>query len=361
MIDLSAVAELVVRQHRAAPSAVVAAARRTPAGWAMGLGAAGAADVDTPFDLASVTKPFTALTLARLERAGILARTDALGAALPELADTRSGTVPLDLFASHRSGLDAHRQLYAPLLRGERVDRAAALREAADARRPGCEGAPPAEGFPPVYSDMGYLLLGEAMARSGGADLDALVDREVVSPLGLQVGSARWWRQRTPDFDARVAITEDVAWRGGVIRGRTHDENAWALADDASAGHAGLFGDALSVARFGAAVVDALGDRAPGWLGAGDLAPVLRPRPGGSYVAGFDRRSGDAPSSGARFGPGTFGHLGFTGTSLWIDPDAELVGVMLTNRVHPTRASDAIRRARPAAYDAMAEAMLAGG
>jgi CubicO group peptidase (beta-lactamase class C family) len=62
--------------------------------------------------------------------------------------------------------------------------------------------------------------------------------------------------------------------------------------------------------------------------------------------------------SGSRFGPRTFGHLGFTGTSLWIDPDAELVGVLLTNRVHPTRAGDAIRRARPAVYDALAAAMF---
>jgi CubicO group peptidase (beta-lactamase class C family) len=358
VIDLSAVAELVVGAHAAARSAVVAAARRTPAGWVRGLGAAGAAEGDTPFDLASITKPLTALTLARLERAGALSRAETLGQALPELAETRSGEVPLDLLAAHRAGLDAHRPLYAPLVRGARVDRGAALREAANARREECAGPPPPEGFPPIYSDLGYLLLGEAMARRAGADLDTLVEREVVTPLGLRIGSARWWRRHAPGFDARVAVTEDVDWRGGVIRGQTHDENAWAIAGDASAGHAGLFGDALSVARFGSAVLDALADRSPSWLGSADLEPVLRPRPGGSYVAGFDRRSGEAPSSGTRFGARTFGHLGFTGTSLWLDPDAELVGVLLTNRVHPTRASDAIRRARPAAYDALAAAML---
>jgi CubicO group peptidase (beta-lactamase class C family) len=358
VIDLSVVAEAVVRQHVAAQSAVVAAARHTPDGWSLGVGAAGAADADTPFDLASLTKPLTALALARLERAGVLSRGEALGEVVPELADTRSGGVPLDLLAAHRAGLDAHRQLYAPMLRGERVDRAAALREAANARREDCTGSPPADGFPPLYSDLGYLLLGEAMARRAGADLDAVVEREVVTPLGLRIGSARWWRRHAPDFDARVAVTEDVDWRGGVIRGQTHDENAWALAGDASAGHAGLFGDAVSVVRFGCAVLDALADRAPGWLGSADLGPVLRPRPGGTYVAGFDRRSGDAPSSGARFGARTFGHLGFTGTSVWLDPDAQLVGVLLTNRVHPTRGSDAIRRARPATYDLLAAAML---
>jgi CubicO group peptidase (beta-lactamase class C family) len=77
------------------------------------------------------------------------------------------------------------------------------------------------------------------------------------------------------------------------------------------------------------------------------------PRAGGSLRAGFDGRSGDSPSSGARLGPRTVGHLGFTGTSLWIDPESGFVGVLLTNRVHPTREHTAIRAARPWAYDAM--------
>jgi CubicO group peptidase (beta-lactamase class C family) len=355
--DLNHVADIVVTRMAAAPAAVAAAAARSGARWELGLGAAGGATTDTPFDLASLTKPLTALTLARLERAKVLSRTELLGALLGELSATRSASIPLDLLAAHRAGLDAHRELFAPMVQGGRIDRAAALLEAADARRADCAGEPSAEGFPSVYSDLGYLLLGEAMSRRTGLDLDRLVEREVVAPLGLRIGSARWWRSAHPQLFAEVAPTEEVAWRGGLIRGITHDENAWAMAADASAGHAGLFGDAISVARLGAAVLDALADRAPDWLGAADLEPVLRPRPGGSYVAGFDRRTAVNPSSGSRFGPRTFGHLGFTGTSLWIDPDAELVGVLLTNRVHPTRATDVIKRARPAAYDALFEAM----
>src|SRR6185295_3526939 len=131
----------------------------------------------------------------------------------------------------------------APLVEGGTVDRAAALLTAADARREGCEGDPPEEGFAPVYSDLGYLLLGAAVAERAGADLDAVVAREVIAPLGLAIGSARQLRARAPNagWDARVAPTEIVAWRGGTIRGAVHDENAWALAGDASAGHAGLF------------------------------------------------------------------------------------------------------------------------
>ena len=367
-IDLTAAAALVVEAFEAAPCAVVAAAVRRDGAWRFGAGAAGRlwrdgaappASAATIFDLASVTKPVTALALARLDRAGALGRGEALADALPALASTRSARAPLDLLSAHRAGLAAHRDLFAPLLEGRAVDPAATLVTSADARRDECAGDPPAEGFAPLYSDLGYLLLGAAIAARGGDDLDRVLDREVLAPLGLGLGSARALRARG-GFDDRVAPTELAPFRGGVVRGAVHDENAWAVSGDAASGHAGLFGDARSVAMLGAAIVDALAGRRDAWLSPEELAPLVRARPGGSLLAGFDRRSGDAPSSGRRFGPSTFGHLGFTGTSLWIDPDAELVGVLLTNRVHPTRDHLAIRRARPAAYDAIAEAMLGG-
>lgn len=361
MIDLSAIAALAVETHRATPCAVVAAASRAR----RGIGAAGrltfaddapAADAGTLFDLASLTKPVTALALARLQRRGLLERAEPLAEVLPLLAGTRSARVPLDLLAAHRSGLDGHRPIYAPLVEGRAVDPAEAQLTAAGARRPECLGEPPAEGFPPVYSDLGYLLLGASIAARGGADLDAVLAREVIDPLGLHLGSARRLRAADPGFDARVAPTEQVPWRG-LTRGAVHDENAWAIGGDACCGHAGLFGDARSILDLGLALLDVLKGRRDAWLSAAELAPALRDRPGGSLLAGFDRRSGAAPSSGSRFGARTFGHLGFTGTAVWIDPDAELVGVLLTNRVHPTREGEAIKRARPAVYDALWDAM----
>jgi CubicO group peptidase (beta-lactamase class C family) len=365
-LDLSAIAKIAVEDHRAAPCAVVAAASRAGGVVRRGIGAAGrlwfAADapraaVDTIFDLASVTKPVTALTMARLERAGRLRREETLGAVLPALAATRSGDVPIDLLAAHRAGLDGHRPIYAPLVGGGSVDPADALVIAADARRPDCVGDPPPEGFPPVYSDLGYLLVGACVAARGGDALDAVMAREVIDPLGLDIASARQFRAKNVAFDDRVAPTEVVPWRGGTVRGAVHDENAWAIGGDAACGHAGLFGDARSVLDLGLAVLDTLTGRRADWLRASDLAPLVRDRPGGSLLAGFDRKSGATPSAGSRFGPRTFGHLGFTGTSLWIDPDAEIVGVLLTNRVHPTRDTDAIRRARPAVYDAVWDAL----
>ncbi len=345
-----------------APAAAIGAAvRRSDTGdWSRQVVAAGrlgagpgepAASVDTPFDLASVTKPVTALVFARLVRAGRLAWDTPLGALVEEARGTPSERVALEMLLAHRAGLGAHEPLFAPLLTGDAVDPRAALTQAARARRVGCEGAPP---FAPVYSDLGYLLLGEALARCEGLALDLLVAREVAAPLGLDLGSARQWEARAPAFVARAAATEEVAFRGGVVRGRVHDENAWALVGDACAGHAGLFGTVGSVLDLGVAVADALADRRPGWLGAADVEPLVRVRPGGTLRAGFDGKSEGASSAGARFGPRSIGHLGFTGTSLWLDPERDRVGVLLTNRVHPTRASAAIREARPRVYDAIA-------
>lgn len=365
-LDLSQVAAVAVRDFDACPCAVVTAATRRGEIFRAGAGAFGrlwyadgapAVTIGTPFDLASVTKPFTALTLARLERRGVLSRHEPLADVLPHLGNTVSAHLPLDLFASHRAGLDGHRPLYAPLLEGRPVDRLEALHVAASARRAEVSGAAPDEGFPPVYSDLGYLLLGEAIAVRSGAPLEAVIEREVVEPLGLRIGSADRLAQLDPSFDATVAPTEDVAWRGGVVRGRVHDENAWAIGGRAACGHAGLFGDARSVLQLGTGILQALAGERGDWLAPAELEPLIRVRPGGSLRAGFDGRTGDKPSSGARFGPRTFGHLGFTGTSLWIDPEAQRACVLLTNRVHPTRAKDAIRRARPAVYDRLVEAL----
>lgn len=374
-VDLSAVA--AVAAPHAAPAAVVAAIRRGTR-EREGLGVAGrlrrdegsaAASPRTLFDLASVTKPVTALLFARLVKRGLVQRDEALADLLPSLAATRSARTSLDLLSAHRAGLDGHRPLYAPLVEGRPVDREASLVVAADARREGCDGDPPLQGFPPVYSDLGYLLLGEALAARGGAPLDALVEAEVIAPLAAlygrdelrSIGSARQIRARDPGYVDRVAPTEVVPFRGGEVRGAVHDENAWALVGDASAGHAGLFGEAMGVALLGLAILDALAGDIPSFLGPEDMEPLVRDREGGSLLAGFDRKSGEAPMAGVRFGPRTFGHLGFTGTSLWMDPDQKLTGVLLTNRVHPTRAAIEIRAARPKVYDAIAEAMMEAG
>lgn len=392
-VDLNFVARGVVEGDPAAgvppsaPCAVVGAAVLTETAiapglplrhvWSFGWGAAGSLWTHPPagasgtapraaahniFDLASVSKPVTALTLARLQREGVMHRDQPLGEVLPEAAGTASAGVSLDLLLSHRAGLEAHIEFFVKEAGATQPQREVTLARAAAARRADCTGSPPPDGFPVVYSDLGYILAGAAMEHRTGRALDDLVEEHVTRPLGLTLGSIRKLRAKEPAFDQRVVPTENVPWRGGVVRGVVHDENAWVLADRGSAGHAGLFGDVWSVVRLGTSILDAWRGRKDKWLSRDDLEPLLRERPGGSHRAGFDGRAaedGTTPSSGAHFGPESFGHLGFTGTSVWMDPAQALVGVLLTNRVHPSRDHIAIRQARPRAYDALHRAMVA--
>ena len=326
-----------------APACSAGCARFSGA-WRVELGGGGAF-----FDLASVTKPMTAVAIAR---AGIDRRRP-LGELLPEVARTASAAVPLELFLAHRAGLEAHRDLHAPLLRGEPMDLTRALRAAAEARRGDALGPAPADGFAPLYSDLGYVLAGAALARAVGArDAGEAIARLVLDPLGLATRAGTIRELAGHGVRGPFEPTEDAAWRGGRIEGAVHDENAWALTGTGGSGHAGIFATVDAVVTFGAAVLDALVGRG-GALADADLAWTVRERPGGTLRAGFDGKSAGESSAGERTGRRAFGHLGFTGTSLWIDPDADIVIALLTNRVCPTRDHVAIRGARPWAHDAL--------
>jgi CubicO group peptidase (beta-lactamase class C family) len=316
-----------------APNGAAGCAVRLPGGarWARATGG----EVDTIFDLASVSKPMTAVAVAR---SGI-DRAAPIGTLLPEVQGTTSAKVPLELLLAHRAGLAAHAQLWAPLLRGEAVDPVAALVEAAQLRH-----APPDADA--LYSDLGYILAGAALARHCGTrDAGDAIARLVVEPMGL-AGSLGTAAQLGDAMD-RAAPTELAPWRGGVVRGEVHDENAWALTGKGGSGHAGMFGTIDAVLTFGATFLD--------WLDADPhaYAWLVRERAGGTLRAGFDGKSAEGSSAGSRMSARAFGHLGFTGTSLWIDPDAKVVVSLLTNRVHPTRDNQAIRAARPPAHDAL--------
>ena len=349
----------------AARVAPAASAGRIGLGSAPEVGAAGTLPCGGPvtpstlFDLASVSKPVLACTLARLVERGVVALETPLASVLPEVTGTSSAELPLELLLSHRAGLDGHRPLFAPVLVSRRpFERRAALRQAASARRPECAGPAPKDGFPPLYSDLGYVLLGACIEALTAQALDHVIWQEVSAPLSLELGSARQLMARRPSFAREVAPTEVVRARGGCVRGAVHDENAWALAGHGCAGHAGVFGSVRDVLGFGQALLSAYAGRSS-WLSQRTLSRLVEPRPGGSLRAGFDGKSSQASSAGASAGPLTFGHLGFTGTSLWCDPTAEIATVLLTNRVHPTRegpSASAIRAARPVLHELLFQA-----
>jgi CubicO group peptidase (beta-lactamase class C family) len=363
MVWLSSLKRLATElvEKGVAPAVVVVAALRDAGQWRSEAGAAGRLSAarnvcsttpDTWFDLASITKPVTALAAARLARAGKIGLGAKLREFLPEVASAPAANATLEQLLAHRAGLEAHRRFYRHLMDGKTVDRRAALLEAASSRRaaPGPDGT-----FDPIYSDLGYLLLGEALRRAAGRPLDDVLDSEVIAPLRLAMGSARRLRARDANFDRAVAPTEMAPWRGGIVRGFVHDENAWCWSGEGASGHAGLFGTARAVAQLGEAVVDALHGRLDSFLTRDEIGSLVKPRPGGTMRAGFDGKSPQGSSAGTRFGPSTVGHLGFTGTSLWCDVDREWVGVLLSNRVCPSRDNDLIRSLRPFAYDRIAE------
>ncbi len=356
---LAEIARKFVIAPQVAPAAVVAVGFRSAGArdFAFAEGAAfrneNAASCEAFFDLASITKSFTACTVARLVRRGRLSFDTPLQDLLPEASGSATGSASLWQLLAHRAGLEAHRTLFAPLLAGLPFDHRRAISEAIHGRRAECVGSAPTHGHPPLYSDLGFALVGLAIERLEGLPLDELVEREVCAPLSLDVGSARRLRRRRIGFASRCLPSETVPFRGGEVRGAVHDENAWALSGHGLSGHAGLFGTALSVARFGAALLTAESGRSQAWLDKESIEPLLAARAGGTLRAGFDGKSADQSSAGTLAGVRSFGHLGFTGTSLWCDPDAERVLVLLTNRVCPTRNNPRIRAARPLVNDAL--------
>jgi CubicO group peptidase (beta-lactamase class C family) len=347
-----------VRLAGVARDVALGAARYCNGRWLLGLGASSshlrsAEQTELIFDLASVSKPFVAIAFARLVDRKLMKPDTVLSELVWESVGTPSADVTLEALLSHRAGLDAHRALYAPVVARRAMRRSDAISMAARARRPECRANLPVSGFPPLYSDLGYLLAGEALARASGIELDELVLREVSEPLGISAGSARQLLKGGVRFRTRVTPTEYVAFRGGVVRGSVHDENAWALAGHGLAGHAGLFGTVEDVLRFGMALIDALSGRRAAWLSRAAMERLLAPRPGGTLRLGFDSKSASDSAAGASASERTFGHLGFTGTSIWCDPMAEAVTVLLTNRVCPSRANLAIRKARPKIHEAL--------
>jgi len=307
--------------------------------------AAGRADVETVYDVASLTKLFTATV------AGILwARGDL------DLAEPAVGGATVEDLLRHRSGLAAWHPFYERIrdeagAGGPVPGTPAAAERLVQLVRQHPATAPP--GRVQVYSDLGFILLGDRLARLARLPLDTVVAREVCGPFGLKHTGFR--PGRSGRGDPRCAPTEDCPWRGEVLRGEVHDDNAWVMGG--VAGHAGIFSTAADIGRF-----------AEAWLAArrgagGPLAPAVverfwrLPEPPATYALGWDTPTPGASSAGCRFSRHSFGHLGFTGTSVWVDAERGWVVVLLTNRVHPRRDNDRIRAFRPAFHDAVALAI----
>jgi len=305
----------------------------------------------TLFDLASVTKAVATTTMAMiLYERGMLELEAPVSGMVPEFlaGDARRRAVPLRMLLAHSSGLPAYEKLFLKARsRDELLHAAFTTALTAD------------PGTRVEYSDIGFIILGFALERIAGEPLDTFCRREVLGPLGMSnttFNPPRDLRTKIPptaderEGDAS-ATNPRSTFRNRIVQGEVQDENAFVLGG--VAGHAGLFSTAEDVARFAHVM-----------LSGG--SPILRPgtialftrresTPGGtSRALGWDTPS--APSqSGTHFGPRSYGHLGYTGTSLWIDPDQQLSITLLTNRTWPDCSNQAIKQVRPKIHDAVME------
>lgn len=339
--------------HKAFPGAAVAVSHGRALIASQGFGHftydAGSPEVlpETVFDLASVTKVISTAVMAMLlyQRGGLRLETP-IAAILPDFvslappdqkAERKSVTVRMLL--AHSSGLPAYVKLFETAgTRGELIRAALSTPLVAT---PGSKAN---------YSDIGFILLGEALSRLAGLPLDVVARQEIFIPLGISrtcFNPPTGWKSVIPPTEV------DRTFRHVVIQGEVNDENAWVMGG--IGGHAGLFAPALDVARFAECI-----------LRGG--SPILQPPTielftrreaspiGTSRALGWDTPSHPS-SSGTHFSPRSIGHLGYTGTSLWIDPDRQLSVTLLTNRTWPDRTSNAIRQVRPLIHDAIVKAL----
>lgn len=300
---------------------------------------------DCLFDLASITKLFTTTALLALFDGRRFALDDPIASAMPEFArsDARRAQVSYRHLLAHTSGLPAHANYR------EESGTAAILARICATPLVSSPGADV------LYSDLGFIIAGALVERLLGAPLDQALHELVASPLRLSDVCFR----PGPQLLRQVVCTENDPRRKRLLRGEVHDENARAMAG--VAGHAGLFGTAAAVA-----------DLAEMYRRDGTAPEPVLMRPTARAATrlqadGAERRGlgwalhSPGSSCGELFSPDAYGHTGYTGTSVWVDPPRALTIVLLTNRVHLSRDPEPIRQFRIAMHDAIVRDLERGG
>ena len=344
----AAVEQAIARKEL--PGAVVLAARRGRVVWRKSYGsravepAREAMTLDTIFDAASLTKVVaTATSIMILVERGQVRLNDPLSKYVPEVKDEGRERITVEQLLTHRAG-------YAPDFDlGEQwAGYEEAMKRLAAARLRGAAGTR----F--VYSDIGYIALGEVVRRASGQPLDEFARRNIFAPLGMRDTGFKPAAALRP----RVAPTEkrrgQAAYLGGRadslaadeaerwLRGEVHDPTAFRMGG--VAGHAGLFTTAGDLAVYCQMILNGGAYNGVRILSPLGVAAMTRPRAvgedGSARGLGWDITSGFSANRGDLFPPGSFGHTGFTGTSVWIDPASQTFVVFLSNRVHPDGKGD---------------------
>lgn len=305
----------------------------------------------TVFDLASLTKPLaTTLAVMRLCQEGRVDPDQTLDTVLSAAAEGDKRGITIAQLLAHTSGLPDYRPYYRDLVMLPAYARRARLRRLL-LEEPLLN--PPGEKV--LYSDLDFMLLDWVVEAVAGLRLDRFLAELVYGPL-----------QSAPLFfvdleksapKAAYAATEQCLWRGRLLEGEVHDDNAHAVGG--VAGHAGLFGTAAAIHVILEELLAAYHGSPAARLFRSDLVRRFwEPVPGAGKTLGFDLPAAVNPSCGRFFPPDSLGHLGFTGTSFWIHRAERALVIMLTNRVHPSRENIAIRQFRPLIHDAVMQGLL---
>jgi len=319
-------------------------------------------EADTRFDLASLTKPLVTvpLLMATVAR-GTIGLDDTLSRFFPAPPDKRDITIRQLL--SHSSGLAPYRQFFFDLVKipldGRRDAMISMILADPMVTKPG-ETA--------YYSDLGFILLGFLLESMFDCRLDRLAAKMLYEPLGLDELHFCPLRPGTnpespPEMfgnqgkKVKYASAEFCPWRKRLLTGEVSDENAWTLGG--IAGHAGLFGTVRAVAAMVGFFRDIYMGRKESELLPRELLRLfwtrIRSPKGSTWTLGFDSPRLVGSSAGRYFSQRSVGHLGFTGTSFWLDLDRDILVVLLTNRVHPTRENDALKKLRPVVHNRIME------
>ena len=342
-----AILNQAIREH-AFPGAAVAVVHRDQLIALKGFGCftyevdSTAVSADSIFDLASLSKVIATTTMAMiLYERGLLDMDALVAGVVPEFLsdDPRRREITFRMLLAHSSGLPAHEKLYLKAKSREELINAAL--------RVPLKYDP---GIRAEYSDIGFITLGFALERIAEEPIDRFCQREIFGPLGMLDTAFN------PPTDRKLRILptqDDQAFRKRIIQGEVQDENARVMGGVAP--HAGVFSTAADVARFSFAI---LCGGSP--IARPDTLQVFTARQaaptGTSRALGWDTPS--SPSqSGKYFSPGSFGHLGYTGTSLWIDPERQLSVTLLTNRTWPDCSNQGIKEVRPVFHDAVMEGL----
>lgn len=301
------------------------------------------------FDLASLTKPLaTTLAISKLIEKKKTGLYQELGSILKPFSQTSKAKITVDMLLRHTSGLPAYKEYFKKTGEKKFFSRQYLRQLLVDQNLENpinsCQ----------AYSDPGFMILSWIIEEVSGQRLDVFVSENIFIPLGINHLFFVDLHSATSGSDhcgKKFAATQVCPWRGRLLVGEVDDENAWAAGG--IEGHAGLFGDAFSVFVLCCELLKILQGRQTKVLDPFVLQELLKKNPKNQYdmVAGFDTPSKQNSSAGQFFSRSSIGHLGFTGTSFWIDPEAALTVVLLTNRVHPLRSNEGIKQFRPVLHD----------